>query len=160
MRPIMKNNVFAMITVSIFGVGATTSSALADEKILIKGLSASSTVAEIEAVFGPCGDPDENGWHYCGGSDINAYKEVQGPIKDIYFSCEIMNACDYPVEVLAQIIKEERSAISAVDTNDWEYGTIITLHGNSGDFLKLQSFQDDGKNSFISLSANPQLNLD
>lgn len=156
-----QKNFLDILSASLLGVGATLSSASADEYIHLKGLSVTSTVAEIEAVFGPCGDPDENGWHYCGGSDTNAYKTLKdGSIDEIYFHCELINACGYPVDTLAQMIKAERSTIISVSIKEWDLGEIVTLQGSAGDVLKLQSFEDDGRNAFISLSSNTALSLD
>lgn len=156
-----QKNFLAILTASLLGFGATISSASADDYIHLKGLSVTSTVAEIESVFGPCGDSEENGWHYCGGSDTNAYKILEdGSIDEIYFHCELINACDYPVDALAQMIKAERSTIIFVNAKKWELGKIVILHGSAGDVLKLQSFEDDGRNAFISLSSNTALSLD
>lgn len=151
----------AILSASLLGVGATLSSASADEYIRLKGLSVTSTVAEIEAVFGPCVDPDENGWHHCGGSDTNSYKILKdGSIDEIYFHCELINACHYPVDALAKMIKAERSTIISLNTKEWNLGEIVTLQGSAGDVLKLQSFEGDGRNAFISLSLNTALSLD
>lgn len=157
----MHKNLFTGFSTFSLGVGIALSSASADEYIRLKGLSITSTVAEIESVLGACGAADENGWHYCGGSDTNAYKMLKdGSIDELYFHCELLNACDYPVDALGEMIVADRSSIISVDTKEWSLGKIVILQGGAGDVLKLQSFEDDGRNAFVSLHSRAALNLD
>lgn len=156
-----RTNAQFFVTASLFVIFGHFSNASASERITLKGLSAASTVTEIESVFGPCGTPDANGWHYCGGSDLNSYKENEdGEILQIFFHCSLINACDHPVSVLAQMIKSQRNEIIEIEVLTDALIQTATLYGVSGDTLVLQSFQADGRNAILSLNAGNQVSLD
>jgi len=145
-------------TIFIF---ANIGSVSATELIELKGLSIASTVSDIESVFGRCSAPDENGWRHCGGSDTNAYRDNDdNSKKEVYFECEILKACNYPIEILAKIIQSKREAIIDYRLESWSLGKTATLYGVAGDIMILRSFSEDGKVSFISLHQGEALSLD
>lgn len=143
------------------GVMSSPSISLTSEQIKIKSISIFSTIAEIELVFGECGKQEQDGWHYCGGSDSNAFKlREDGSIEQISFECELINACEYPASVLAEMLLENMPTVISKETNEWALGKIITLYGRAGDILTIQTFDEDSTNAYISLSSKSALDLD
>lgn len=149
----IKSTVLTLITCAI-GF-SSPSVAFAYEPIMLSGLTVRSTITEIEAVFGQCGKADQNGMHYCGDSDFNAYKlNKNGAISEIYFDCKLLSACKYPIDVLANILFEIYGNIMSMNKSDEQGVRTVTLYSRTGDILTLQSFDENGLNTNISLSRS------